>query len=293
MHYTGQVYRPPVEAYTPMLEITVGCSHNKCSFCTMYRQTPFFVSPLEDVESDLKEMREDYGPNIKRIYLLNGDPFVLSTPKLLKISELVHKYFPKIETLSCYASINEIRNRSVEELKTLRAAGYNDLYFGLETGYDPALKIMNKGFTAEEEYENLKKLQEAGMTYRALLMPGVAGRGKGTENALATAKLLNTYKPNMVLIFNTSVAPGSDLEKIRDAGGFTEATERENLEEIKLLLNSLDMDDDCYFFGSHPFDLVPVSGYFKDRDEIVRHIDAGMKRIDPKVLDSVYRRGAI
>ncbi|MDD4510315.1 MAG: radical SAM protein [Oscillospiraceae bacterium] len=293
MHYTGQVYRPPVEAYTPMLEITIGCSHNKCAFCTMYRQTPFRVSPLKDVENDLRELKGYYGPDIKRLYLLNGDPFVLSTEKLLEIADLVHKYFPKVETLSCYASINEIRNRSVDELKTLRAAGYNDLYFGLETAYDPALAIMNKGFTTAEEYENLKKIQDAGMTYRALLMPGVAGRGNGEINALETAKLLNTYKPNMVLIFTTSIAPGSDLAKIRDEGGFVEATEREILEEIKLLLKALDMDDDCFFFGSHPFDLVPVSGYFRDKEQIIQQLDDGMKKLHPKILDGVYKRGAI
>ena len=137
MHYTGQVYRPPVEWNTPLLEITIGCSHNKCAFCTMYRRTPFRVSPLEDIESDLQEMLAEYGSDLKRIYLLNGDPFVLSTKKLLEISDLIHRYFPKMETMSCYSSINDVRNKSLDELKTLRQAGYDELYFGLETGYDP------------------------------------------------------------------------------------------------------------------------------------------------------------
>lgn len=293
MHYTGQVYRPPVEWNTPLLEITIGCSHNKCAFCTMYRRTPFRVSPLEDIESDLQEMLAEYGSDLKRIYLLNGDPFVLSTKKLLEVSDLIHRYFPKMETMSCYSSINDVRNKSLDELKTLRQAGYDELYFGLETGYDPALKIMNKGFTAAEEYEHLAKVKEAGMKYAALLMPGVAGRGNGEANALATAKLLNTIKPFSVLIFTTSVADDSDLAKIRDRGEFTEATERENFEEIKLLLRSLDMPDDCFFFGSHPFDLIPVSGHFKDKERIIAHIDNEMKRMPPYFLDGVYKRGAI
>ena len=107
MHQTGQIYRPPSEASVQRLEVTIGCSHNKCSFCTMYRKTPFRVAPLEDVEMDLKELH-DRGEKITRIYLTNGDPFVLGTDRLVKIAELVHQYLPEVEVLTCYASIQKI-----------------------------------------------------------------------------------------------------------------------------------------------------------------------------------------
>lgn len=290
MHYTGQVYRPPVEWATPPLEVTAGCSHNKCTFCTMYHKTPLAVSSLKNVENDLKEMQEDYGDGLKHIYLVNGDAFVLSTEKLLEIAALVKKYFPKMEAIGGYASINHIKRKSLDELKRLREAGYTGLHFGIETAYAPALNLLNKGFTVEETYENLRKVKQADMEYAANLMPGIAGRGNWKVNALETAKLLNELPPYMILVFCLSIAPDSDLAKIRDAGNFTEATEREMIEEIKLLLQSLNMRDDCYFFGSHPYDLIPVSGYFKDRDQMVAKLEEGMSKMEPEFLDSVYRR---
>ena len=154
MHQTGQIYRPPSEASVQRLEVTIGCSHNKCSFCTMYRKTPFRVAPLEDVEMDLKELH-DRGEKITRIYLTNGDPFVLGTDRLVKIAELVHQYLPEVEVLTCYASIQNLKAKSLEDLKLLKSVGYDELYVGLETAYAPAVKLINKGFTVEEAYENL------------------------------------------------------------------------------------------------------------------------------------------
>ena len=164
------------EASVQRLEVTIGCSHNKCSFCTMYRKTPFRVAPLEDVEMDLKELH-DRGEKITRTYLTNGDPFVLGTDRLVKIAELVHQYLPEVEVLTCYASIQNLKAKSLEELKLLKSVGYDELYVGLETAYAPAVKLINKGFTVEEAYENIGKLKEAGMKYSALLMLGLVEKG--------------------------------------------------------------------------------------------------------------------
>ena len=177
MHYTGQIYRPPVEWATPLLEVTAGCSHNKCAFCTMYKQTKFSISSLHNIENDLQELLEDYGDNLKHIYLINGDAFVLKTERLLEIAKLIKQYFPLMETIGSYASINHIKRKSLNELKELRDAGYSGLHFGIETAYAPALDMMNKGFTVKEMYENLLKVKAAGIEYAANLMPGIAGRG--------------------------------------------------------------------------------------------------------------------
>lgn len=292
MHYTGQVYRHPMEGYTPLLEVTVGCSHNKCAFCTMYRETPFRVSPLEHVKEDLEELK-DYGSNIKRIYLVNADPFVLSTDKLTKIAEMIIEYFPEIETITCYTSIKNLKNKSLEDLKKLRALRFNDLHIGLETAYAPTLKMMNKGFTVEEAYEQLRKIKEAGFRYDALLMLGVAGRGNGEINTRENVKLLNEIQPYMVSIMPTSVIPGSELEKLCDEGEFIEPTELEMLEEEKLLIRLLKVDD-CYFFGSHNYNLVPISGDLnRDRDKILEHIDMSIDKIDNAILNGVKPRGSI
>ena len=200
MHQTGQIYRPPSEASVQRLEVTIGCSHNKCSFCTMYRKTPFRVAPLEDVEMDLKELH-DRGEKITRIYLTNGDPFVLGTDRLVKIADLVHQHLPEVEVLTCYASIQNLKAKSLEDLKLLKSVGYDELYVGLETAYAPAVKLINKGFTVEEAYENIGKLKEAGMKYSALLMLGIGGKGHSKESVEATAALLNKYRHTVYPLF--------------------------------------------------------------------------------------------
>lgn len=291
MHFTGQVYRHPVESNTPLLEVTAGCSHNKCTFCTMYRNTPFTVSPKDHVEEDLQEFKS-MGQPIKRIFLVNGEPFVLSTKRLIEIGEKINSYFPEIETITCYTSIQNLKNKSLEDLKKLRSLKYNQLHIGLETAYNPALKQMNKGFTQEEAYENLKKLTDAGFEWDALLMMGVAGKGNSEINVKETAKLLNTFPPYMVSVMPTSVTKGSDLEVLRDKGEFVESTELEMLEEEKMLLRLLDFED-CYLFGSHNYNLIPVSGEFKHKQAIIDYIDKEIMELDDVVLNGVLPRAAI
>ncbi len=292
MHYTGQVYRHPMEAQTPLLEVTIGCSHNKCSFCTMYRNTQFKISPIEHIESDLQELQSS-GEEITRIYLVNADPFVLSTEKLIKIGELINKYLPKIDTITGYASMKNIKNKSLEDWKKLRKLGFNDLHIGIETAYDPALIVMNKGFTNKEAYEQLEKLEQADIQYDALLMLGVAGRDAGIENTKATIDLLSKHKPYMVSIMPTSVSPNSELEEICNNGDYIELTELEMLNEEIQFLKALDVDDDCFFFGSHNFNLVPVSGYMSQRSQMIATLEKAIKTLPNHILNKTKPRGSI
>lgn len=294
MHYTGPVYRPPPEADTPLLEITYGCSWNKCSFCTMYNGQKFGISPIEHIEEDLQELSRYYPKNIKKIYVENGDAFALQTHKLLEIADLIHKYFPDVETIACYASVRNIKPKSVEELKQLRAAGFNSFYMGIETAYDPALKQMRKGYNQADEYEQLKKLEDAGISYNAIIMFGVAGKGNYRENALETIKLLNRFKPSMILTMSTSVQDGTPLAEIVESGEFVIPTEREMLDEELLYLENLKMYDDCLYFGAHIYNLSRVTMYFKYQDEMIKQFKNRVEELDknnPGLLDSVLPRG--
>ncbi len=295
MHFTGQVYRHPIEAQTPLLEVTAGCSHNKCSFCTMYRETPFTVSPIENVEADLKEMKmhaDSLGQKITRIFLVNGEPFILSFEKLKKIGELINSYFPEIETITCYASIKSLKHKSLEELKILRNLKFNELHIGLESGYEPAVEIMNKGFTIKEAHENIDKLIKAGFDWDAIVMLGVAGKGMGKINTEETAKFLNTYPPYLISIMTTSVADGTPLALMRDEGKFIEASEREKMEEEIYLLELLDFDN-AYFFGAHYYNLAPINAPLSDKKKIIEFIKNKMLLFDDKLLDSSYQRDNI
>lgn len=291
MHYTGQIYRPPMESETPLLQITSGCSHNRCAFCTMYEGTPFTVSRMEDIEADLEEMRLTYGNGLRRIFLLNGDSFALPTKKLLKIAELIRARFPHIETITCYASIRNIGQKSDEDLKELRAAGYNDLYIGLESGWAPALRQMRKGFTREEADEQLDRLRKAGMRYGALLMFGLGGRGNGEISARETANLLNRNMPFVISAVPTAIAEGSDLERMREKGEYATPTEKELIEEELLLLQLLEPTQECYFFGRHPYNTVPVAGPLSEKDRMTARLSRALADLPGEFLASCQQRG--
>ncbi len=291
MHYTGQVYRHPIEGYTPLLEVTAGCSHNKCSFCTMYQETPFRVSPLEHVEADLIEMKNSYR-NVKRIFLVNGEPFILSTNKLIQIGELIRKHFPQIETITCYASIKSLLNKSVADLEALKALGYNDLHIGLESAYNPALAQMNKGFTSAQAYECLAKIKEAGMRWDAIIMTGVAGKGSGTIHIEETAKLLNAFPPYLLSIMTTSVSTGTPLETMRNKGEFIECTELEKIQEEILLLQLINFED-CYFFGGHNYNLIQINAPLHEKPAIIDAFKKQIQSIDTRILNGIQERANI
>lgn len=183
--------------------MTSGCSHNKCSYCSIYKNIPFKIESLEQIEKDLIEAKKTH-INTERIYLLNGDPFSLSADRLKS-----------------------------KELKELRALGINDLYIGVETGLDESLKRINKGNTSKEAKEELQRLNEASIDFISIIMYGVAGRGKGTENALANANLLNSVRSKAIALMNLTLIPDTDLYEEAKRGDFIEASEKEKLIEEK------------------------------------------------------------
>lgn len=292
MHYNGPIYRPPTEQNASMLQVTVGCSYNKCAFCTMYKSAKFHMSPESEIIEDLQELAALKHP-IRRLFLLNGDPFVLSADKLLRIAELVHQYLPSVETMTCYCSVRDLKNKTLDELKALRKAGYNDLYIGLESGYAPAIELLQKGYTLPEAERILSDLVEAGFNYNALIMNGAAGKGNSEPSVAATAKLLNTYKPKIVSLLSTSVFPNTPLAELRDRGEYVELTERDQIQEELMLLNALNMEDTCYFFGSHPFNAIPYSNYFSEKQKIIEYIESELAEYDDDFLDSVWQRDSI
>lgn len=293
MHYTGQVYRHPMEGQTPLLEVSIGCSHNRCSFCTMYRDTTFKLSPEAHIIEDLQELRGQYGEKLDRIYLLNADPFCLSTDKLVRIGELINEYLPNMKTITCYASIKNFMNKSEEDLKRLKALGYNELHVGVESAFDPALKLMNKGYDQATAYEQIEKLKRAGITYDLFLMMGIAGQGKGKENVQACIDFANKTQPYMVSVMPTSVLPGSELDQYKNDGLYLVPTEREMLEEELMLLKGLELEK-AYFFGSHNYNLVPFSGSLNNlKNEMIDHLESKMNTIDESILDSVKFRNPV
>ena len=258
MHYTGTIYRPPFEARSLLLQVTTGCSHNRCSFCTMYRDEPFRVEPLDQIEEDLVEARQ-YVPNITRVFLENGDPFALSADRLEQIAVMVHAYLPRVQTIAMYASIKNVIGKSDEELRRLRKLGINELNIGVESGLDEALVYMNKGYTSDQAKHELNRLKSAGIDYGANIILGCAGPERRHENAAATAALLNETKPYLIFTGTIHSDPGCPLYEDMQSGRFVESTFGEYLDEEEELLERLDLTD-CYLFGLHPSNIVTMHG---------------------------------
>ncbi|MBP5212970.1 MAG: radical SAM protein, partial [Pyramidobacter sp.] len=220
---TEVMYRPPFEAASLLLEVSHGCSHNRCTFCTMYRGTPFSLEPLENVEERIRtaSLRR---PGVRRVFLEHGDPFALGAERLFEIARMIHEYLPKVEMIAMYASIKNIASKSDDDLKRLRNAGIGDLNIGVESGLDAALEWMNKGYTARQARRELLRLKQTGITWGANVIIGGAGPALRRENATATAELLNETQPNLIFTGTLHYQPGCPLYDSVKSGEFSEST---------------------------------------------------------------------
>ena len=289
MHYRGKVFRPPFEERSLLIEATIGCSRDKCAFCSLYHDTPFSPSPMEDVESDIRFI----GRNrtlFKRVFLVGGDPFCLPFNRLRRIGELVGEQIPNVETIGCYASVRNILAKTPEQLAALAELGYSGLNIGFETGLDDVLAFMNKGNTLDEAREAFARLNEAGIPFTINLVMGLAGAGRGIENALANAAAVNEAQPQLIIVTALNVWPGSKLHDYVEAGEFTPPTLREVIEEEAAFLRATELDD-TLFFGMHELNPVRVNGTLpQDRDFLADELEAGITRFPDHQLDAPIRQ---
>ena len=290
MNLSGMVYRPPYEAQSFLLQVTHGCSHNKCTFCYMYPDVKFSVCPMSEIREDLEEAAR-VCPNVKRVFLEHGDAFVLSADKLLEISTEIHNYLPRTAKIAMYASIRNIARKTDEELKMLKEAGIGGLDIGVESGLDEALAYMNKGHTAKEAEEQLLRLEKAGIDYTFNIILGSAGSELWKENAEATAALLNKVQPSLLFTGTLHAQKGCRLYEDMSSGAFKECTIGQLLDEQELLLELLDLKDTIYF-GSHPSNLVPMQAYLpKHKKEMIRYVKETRRQLKGH-LDEFPLRGS-
>lgn len=296
MNYNGNIYRPPIEAHTMLIPVTEGCTHNKCTFCNMYQNVPFRMWTLDEVENYVAEVKSRYGrlaDSIDRVYLVGADPFALSAEKLLTRISLIKKYLPNVAVITMYARTDNIAHKSDGDLKRLKEAGVNDLYIGVECGLNDVLADLNKGYSADETKEQCLRLNAVGISHCDLLMLGTAGKGRGLENAEATAALENEIKPTKILLNTMSAFEGTVLDKdIRD-GRFVPATEKEILQEEYALLQALELPD-TYFWAIHPLDSVGVEGVLKtDKEIMLEKLGRAIETVDNSAYNRVSRRGTL
>ncbi len=284
------VYRPPYEAASFLLQVTHGCSHNRCTFCTMYRGVPFSAETDECIERQLAWAKARC-PEKDRVFLENGDPFALPAERLLEIADMIHAYLPRVETIAMYASVKNLKGKTDDDLRRLRACGINDLNIGVESGLDAALAAMNKGYTAAEALHHLERLGEAGISYGANIIFGCAGPDKWRENAAATALLLNRTRPYLIFTGTLHADPGCPLYDDLQSGAFVESSFGEYLDEEETLLRALTLDD-CYFFGLHPSNVVQMRGWLsRDKADLIAEVQETRRRLHDQLDQRPVRAG--
>ena len=271
MEYEGQICRAPMERASFMLPIMVGCSYNRCKFCNLFRHLSYRELPLEQIEHELKRVK-GVGGNPKRIFLGDGNAFAQKNDRLIQILEMIRQYFPDCEEINMDATVTSIRKRSDEELRKFGRLGVRHLYLGIESGLDDVLAFMEKDHNQEQAYEAIRRLKHAGMVFDAHIMTGVAGKGRGAENAKALAEFLNQTEPAHVVNFSMFLHKEVPLYQNILDGSFIPASERENLVEERCLLERLDAD--ILYDGFHDFIRFRVRGRLpRDKEKMLSRLN--------------------
>ena len=284
MHYTGTIWRPPYEAYSLLIQVTAGCTHHSCKFCTLYEDLPFKfrMSPLSEVKSDLAEASRYY-KNAPRIFFTGANPFVLSTDKLKQLAEMVKKYYPNYQTIGCFGRITDLYNKTVDDLKELRALGYDGITFGVETGNDEALAFMNKGFRSSDTIEQAKKLEKAGISYNFFYLTGISGAGRGEYGGRETAKVFNQLHPQIIESSMLTIYETSELYQEIQKGNWKEESELEKLAELKALIENLTIQTRIVTDGAS--NLIQVRGNLPaDKEKLVKYLERLIATADDSAL---------
>ena len=277
MQYEGQICRAPMERGSYMLPVAVGCSYNACKFCTLFKHLQYRELPIAQIEEELQRVKGLNG-RPRRVFLGDGNAFGMKTERLLKILKLVREYFPDVTEVNMDATVTNIQEKSDVELKKLWEAGVRHLYLGIESGLPDVLEWMHKDHTLEEAYTAIDRIKRAGMIYDAHIMTGVAGRGRGTENAEKTAEFLNVTRPRHVINFQCFCIRRHRYTVTSSREIFLPADELENLMEEKCLLEHLQVDG-LKYDGFHDFGQFRVRGTFpEDREKMLRKVEEAIEK---------------
>ena len=279
MRYEGTVYRPPSEAGSLIIQLTIGCARNTCTFCAMYKDKNFRIRPLEDVVEDLQMARDYYSRiKVKRVFLADGDALIVKTADLLYILGKVKELFPECERISMYGAPKDILGKTPEELKTLKEAGLDMIYMGIESGDDEVLKFVKKGATQAEIIEAGKKIKDAGMILSVTLISGLGGRKYLKEHAINSAKVITEIKPEYVGFLTLLVEEGTPMYDQLKNGEIELLKPQEVLEEMKLFVSNVDSEG-TVFRANHASNYIPLGGTFnRDKESLLAQIEEAEKR---------------
>ena len=272
MYYEGKVYRPWPEANSLLIQTTLGCTHNKCTFCDMFRGKKFRLRKIDEIFKDIDEARQ-ICRHVGSIFLIDGSVLALKTEFLLKVLEKITTTFPECSKISLYAGLNDLRRKSVEELTKLKQSGLTMAYVGLESGDRVTLERIKKGLTPEQAEAGMAKAKAAGIEILISIIFGIGGKERTREHIAETTRLLNIMKPEQIAPMALTIQPGTELAKQVETEEFVQATPTQILEEEKYLLENL-ADFETIYWGDHANNIVSSRGRLPaSRDLFLGKID--------------------
>lgn len=276
MRYEEPVYRPPSEANSLIVQATIGCPHNRCTFCFMYKGKKFRKRPVSEIKEDIVDAGRLYGDLVRTIFLADGNTIALRTEELLEIINFCYAMFPGLERVTSYGAAKFVlRTKTAEQLVQLRKAGLKRLHMGLESGNDEVLKEICKGATAEEMVKASRMVKEAGIELSHYVLLGIGGKELWREHALDTARVLNTMNPDFIRVRTLILRPDAPLYNKLEKGEFVPVTKQELLNELRLLLENLDVKSE--FYSDHVSNIVNVNGRLPEDKEMM------LKKLEEKI----------
>jgi len=290
MRYEGNIFRPPSEARSYILQCTVGCTHNRCTFCAMYKDKKYRVRSLEEIKTDIRMAKQYYG-DVEKVFLADGDAIAMDTSELLEILEMLYQSFPSLRHVGVYASPDVVLKKDMSELTALKAAGMTIAYLGVETGDEELLKDIRKGVTYDEMVEAGRRLRRAGIQLSVTVLLGLAGRTpKAVEHAKNTAKILNEMNPEYIGALTLMVVPRTELYRRMERGEFELPGPFEILDEMRIMIENLEVEG-SEFRSNHASNYLPIKGRLPDdKQKILDLINEIIAKNDRSYLRPDYMR---
>ncbi len=271
MKYEGTVYRPPSEANSLIVQVTIGCSHNSCTFCSMYRRKQFRVKDVSTIKDELREFRQMY-KTVKRIFLADGDAFILKTEDLIEVLNEIRTLFPECERVSSYATPKDILNKSHDEIRILKDMGLKLLYMGIESGSDKILLQINKGVTAKEIVVAGQKAIKAGIQLSVTLISGIGGTVNSREHAIESAKVISEINPHYVGLLTLMIEPDTEMYDQIESSEMLLLSPKEVMLETYEFISHLEVSN-CLFRSNHASNYVPLGGNLnRDKEKMLKEL---------------------
>jgi len=290
LNYDAPLYRPPSEAKSLIFQVTLGCSFNECSFCDMYRSKEYSERSWDEVKGEI-DMMSKMLPDTTKIFLADGDALNLDTEYMIKIVKYIYEKFPNLERVSCYAMPMNLLKKTPEELDSMKKAGLDMLYLGIETGSDILLKKVTKGATAKTIIKSCKKAKDAGFTLSCMVILGIGGSKYSSENARETAKVISAVKPDYVGALTLYLENGiKDEFMTKFNEEFIRISDSEAIDELEELISGIDVNDKVVFRANHGSNAYNVAGTFPEDKQAMLDKITWMKE-HPEVVRPQGLRG--